>query len=78
MGLIERIGVGGGRTERARGPVEKDVNPICYVCTVLIRGLCWEEPFYPLIPSVYFEPHHPSQPRHHCNQRALLALLFLA
>lgn len=56
--------------KRSEAKVEKDVNPICHVLTVLIRGLCSEQPLYPLIPSVYFVPHHPSQhslpecPRH--------------
>lgn len=42
MGLIEWIRVGVGRT--ARGG---DVNPICHVLTVLIRGLGSEEPLDP-------------------------------
>lgn len=36
-GLIEGISVGAGGTE---AEVEKDVNPICHVLTVLMRGLC--------------------------------------
>lgn len=52
---------------RVRG---ERVNPICHVLTVLIRGLCWEEPLYPFIPCVYFEPRHLPLRRRHCSKSA--------
>lgn len=35
---------------------EAGVNPICHVLTVLIRGLCWEQPLYPIIPPEHTLP----------------------
>lgn len=38
---------------------EAGVNPICHVLTVLIRGLCWEQPLYPIIPPEHTLPSLP-------------------
>lgn len=42
--------------KRSEATVETDLNPICHVLTVLMKGLRRERPLYPLIPAVCFVP----------------------